>query len=237
MQYSELAVALMNDSIRRLAIDAERGFEFLRTVPSSRTKLFVDYWTEKKDARMWSDYLRLLSRLELGQNADALMPNGWSEFSQQRLAQWKYRPFSVRRTLGLLLTQAGKLPPHMRSTDVTDEQVRAYASIEWPSEKKIVAACARQFEIKLADDQGDSREYIVTIGQKGSRWKTKLVVVPEVCAITYYHEIQGVSRPFVLADHAASWSPINWDLITLDNLGAAVDVLCKIVDDLERRIA
>lgn len=236
MQPAEIATAVAADSLRRLALDAERGFEFLRTVPSSHARQFVDFWTAQSNPDAWSAYLQALDRPSPG-NLTAMtpLPDAWNEFQERQASRWSYRPFGMRRTLGLMLEKAGRLPPQLRTPDASDEEIRAHAHLKWPSEKQVIAAFARSFDLQRVDNPEDGHTCILS-SVAGCR--TTLVVLARGCALVYAHEIEGLPQPFALVDHGASWGVAPWDLITdqRQSLTDAVNALRKIVDDFEQSV-
>ncbi len=230
---------IVKSSIQRLKNDSRNGFQFLRKVPSAHSRIFASYWIEKADPNALDEYLDSMPYpIRPGCGEAKLAPNGLAEYADSAVRRWEFLSVPMKQTMGMIFLRRGRISAHLRE-GATDEDLRRYGSLEWhwPKEREIIKAFSAAFEIRLLHRESkSSAEYEVSTKQGVNSCATRLIVNTRLRILSYFHLLNDLTRHFVLIDHSGDWCLNNWNLVTEENLGEAVHILRKIVDDFESNV-
>lgn len=225
---------IVKSSIQRLKHDCENGFEFLRKVPSTYSRIFASYWTEKAGPDALTEYLDSIPHpIRLGRDKVRVTSKGLAEYADNAVRRWEFRSVPMKQTLGMIFLRRGRLAEYQR-TGATDTDLRRYGALKWrwPSERQVVKAFSKEFEMQFLHREGGA-EYQISAKHGANSCATRLLINVRLKLISYFHFLNDCMGHFVLIDHAGDWGTTSWNLVTEENLDAAVCMLRKIVDDFE----
>jgi hypothetical protein len=222
---------MIDTSIRRLAIDRDNGFSFLRQVPSSHAKLFVSYW-DQAEGGYWNEYLKSDFHSEFWNEKH---PQNFESYIEKVGRRWEFLPNFVKSALGMMFVKTGKIPTHLQSPEMTDAVLKQYANYQWLSKKAIKTALSKHFEMELLNRE-DSSDWRISAKRGVNDCETRLIISTKTKGLSYFHTLNN-SSPFLLIDHAGTtFFPQNWDLVSSENLENVVLILKQIVTAFEASV-
>lgn len=232
---AEFIERVVHESIQRLKSDSQKGFEFLRKVPSTRSRIFVNYWLEKAGSAALAKHLDSMPLPRLGNDHLNVAPKELVDYADNAIRQWKFLSIPMKQTLGGIFVKRGRISAHLRE-GATDADLRTYGSLklQWPTERQIIRALSDKFEVQLLHRESRSgAEYSISAKHGINSCETRILVDIKHKSLAYCHLANDTQGHFTLIDHSGGWSMNIWNLVTEDNLGESVGLLRKIVSDFE----
>lgn len=212
--------------------DRNADFPFLSQIPSSYTKLFINFWGQAAPGA-WEHYVKSDFRKQFWHG---LAPNRFEEYIETVKCQWRFLPESMKMTLAAMFAKTGRIPSQFASSQIAEVDLRKYAHCEWPSLRDIERMFKKEFELKLLNRE-DSSLYQVSENLAPHKCATRLIISTRLKNLSYFH-ILNESSPFLLIDDAGNTVfPNNWDLVCGEDLEKAVQLLKRIVIKFENSVA
>jgi len=232
---AEFIDRVVRESIQRLKSDNEKGLEFLRKVPSTRSRIFVSFWLKKAGSAALAEYLDSMPIPRLGYNDVKVAPKGLVEYADNAIRRWEFLSVPMRQTLGMIFVKRGRISAHLRE-GATDADLRTYGNLkwQWPTERQIIRALSDKFEVQLLHrESGTGAEYSISVKHGVNSCETRILVDIKHKSLAYCHLVNDTQGHFTLIDHSGGWSMNSWNLVTEDNLDESAGLLRKIVNDFE----